>query len=54
MNALRIPLSLTVHFDRKLLQYDIKTAFLLGDLEEEMYMNIPPGFEGNKKIVCRL
>nr|CAN71693.1 hypothetical protein VITISV_012128 [Vitis vinifera] len=55
MNTIRIPLSLAAHYNWQLLQYDVKNAFLHGDLDEEIYMNIPPGFErntGNK--VCKL
>ena len=55
MNAVRILLSLAVNFDWELQQYDVKNAFLHGELEEEIYMSIPPGFsgsDGNK--VCRL
>ncbi|RVW43666.1 Retrovirus-related Pol polyprotein from transposon RE1 [Vitis vinifera] len=44
LNTIKILLSLAVNQDWCLQQLDIKNAFLNGDLEEEVYMEIPPGF----------
>ncbi|RVW83276.1 Retrovirus-related Pol polyprotein from transposon TNT 1-94 [Vitis vinifera] len=56
LNTIRILLSLAVNQDWCLQQLDIKNAFLNGDLEEEVYMEIPPGFEESmaKNQVCKL
>ena len=56
MNTVRILLSLAAHSGWELNQFDVKNAFLHGNLEEEVYMEIPPGFDPTHGInkVCRL
>ena len=55
-DSFRIIMALVAHFDMELHQMDVKTAFLNGDLEEEVYMKQLEGFisEGNDHLVCRL
>jgi hypothetical protein len=49
-------LFVVVAFDFEIEQMDVKTTFLYGDLEEEIYMKQPEGYvvKGNKELVCRL
>ena len=56
MNTIRVLLSLVVNHDWPLRQFDVKNAFLHGDLEEEVYMDIPPGYgaANSSGKVCRL
>lgn len=44
INSIRILLSLVVNFNWTLYQYDVKNAFLNGELHEEVYMSLPHRF----------
>ena len=56
LNTVRVLLSLAVNLDWTLQQLDVKNVFLNGDLEDEVYMEIPPGFENKVDVgkVCKL
>ena len=56
INSIRILLALAVHFVYEIWQMDVKTAFLNGNLTEEIYMTQPQGFtykEDHNKV-CKL
>ena len=53
-DTVRVLLSVAAAHNLDLYQFDIKTAFLYGEVEEELYMAQPQGFEDGTDRVCRL
>ncbi|RVW81598.1 Retrovirus-related Pol polyprotein from transposon RE1 [Vitis vinifera] len=56
LNSVRLFISIAASQQWMIHQLDIKNAFLHGDLEEEVYLEQPPGFvaQGEYGKVCRL
>ena len=56
MSSIRVVLGLAVSLDLKIEQIDVKTTFLHGDLDKEIYMEQPEGFtiKGKEGYVCKL
>jgi hypothetical protein len=54
MNSIRLVLSLVASQGWLVYQMDVKSTFLHGDLDEEIYMEKPPGFVRDSSLVCRL
>jgi hypothetical protein len=55
-DSFRIIMMLVAHYDLELHQMDVKTAFLNGNLQENVYMTQPEGFavEGKEYMRCKL
>ena len=53
-DAFRVLMALVAHFNLELHQMDVKTAFLNGDLSEEIYMLQPEGFVEDENKICKL
>ena len=56
ITSIRLMIAIAALRDLEIHQMDVKTAFLNGDLEEEIYMKQPEGFviPGQEDKVCRL
>jgi hypothetical protein len=50
LEAIRILLAYAYAHNIKLYQMDVKSAFLNGYINEEVYVEQPPGFEDDKKL----
>lgn len=56
-DSLRVFLSLVTEKDLELIQFDVCTAFLNGELQEDIHMEVPQGLstsEDKEKVVCQL
>lgn len=51
---MRILLSFVAIFNWNLQQFDVENVFSHGDLDEEINMEMAPGFERKKRMLCRL
>ena len=56
LKSIRILLSIAAYYDYEIWQMDVNTAFLNGNLEEEIFMMQPEGFiaKNQEHMVCRL
>ena len=54
MRTFRLIVAMSVNLGLKLTQYDISNAFLNGDLEEDVYMETPPGYKDPDGKVWKL
>jgi len=56
LTSIRVLFAIASIYNLHVHQMDVKTAFLNGDLDEEIYMEQPEGFVllGNEKKVCKL
>ena len=56
LKSIRILLSIAAYYDYEIWQMNVKTAFLNGNLEEEIYMMQPEGFiaKNQEHMVCKL
>lgn len=54
MTSLRVLLAVTAAKNFVVKTFDVKTAFLNGQLDEDVFMHIPEGFEKKNGMICKL
>ncbi|KAH9310100.1 hypothetical protein KI387_038011, partial [Taxus chinensis] len=54
MTSIRLTLTITAANRWEVHQMDVKSAFLHGDLEEEIYMEQPLGYVHDPSLICKL
>lgn len=54
MNSIRVFLSICCSKRLKIKQFDVETAFLNGELEEQVFMSLPYGIQAADGMVCEL
>lgn len=54
MTTIKSIIALATHKGWQISQLDVNNVFLLGDLHEEDYMNVPEGIPNPENKVCRL
>ena len=57
LSSIRMLLALATHFHSEVFQFNVSSAYLNADLEENAYVEQPPGFEvpgRGSKLVCKL
>lgn len=52
--SIRILSALAAIRDMEMQEFDVKSAFLNGELEEHIFMKQPEGFTDNPNLVCKL
>lgn len=54
MSTIRTIISIAARDNMHLSQFDVSTAFLYGNIEEEIFMKLPEGYNDNTTLVCKL
>lgn len=54
MDSIRTVLALATLADMEMVHFDVKTAFLYGEITEELYMKQPEGYDDGSGRVCKL
>ena len=52
--TVRTVLAISSYLDLEIMQFDVKTAFLYGPLEEDIWMDQPEGFDDESGKMCHL